>query len=95
MIRVRIELLPFGDASKARLLQELLIANVGGTADAGNYSVALSHSTTIKPEAGFPDHQRPTPAQTWKKGKVDAWSRKKKAPADLVMRALMSCLGVK
>jgi hypothetical protein len=41
MIYIRIELWPHGLSSKARLLHEGVIANVGGTATRGDYTYAL------------------------------------------------------
>lgn len=37
MLRVRIELVPYGQEDRARTLQTLTIANVGGTEERGEY----------------------------------------------------------
>jgi len=47
MIYVRIEIWPFGNKKEARLLSEVVIANVGGDNKHGEYEVRASH------EGGF------------------------------------------
>lgn len=42
MLRVTIELLPYGQEDKARTLQTLTIMNVGGTAERGTYICTLT-----------------------------------------------------
>lgn len=39
MIKVTIDLIPYGDENKTETISELLIANVGGTFEEGNYEV--------------------------------------------------------
>jgi hypothetical protein len=41
MSRCTIELLPGGDAARARIIGLVEIANIGGTSDVGEYAVAL------------------------------------------------------
>lgn len=43
MLRVKIELVPFGDETKAKTIGEMLIANDGtGTAEKGNYAAVVA-----------------------------------------------------
>lgn len=48
MIYVRLEMWPRGDRSRARLLHEGLIANVGGTETEGDYHALLSKGGGFK-----------------------------------------------
>ena len=92
MIYVRIELWPLGNRERARLLQEVHIANDGtGDRDRGNYRAMVSHSTTFR-GSGFADPQYPADSEVWKRGQVKNHDRKQ-APAALVWRALGACLG--
>jgi hypothetical protein len=72
MLYVRIELWPFGNRERARLLQEMHIANdATGDREAGNYRAAISHSTTFRGN-GFADPQRPADdgaVTTWRGGR--------------------------
>jgi len=78
MIRVTVELLPGGDASRARHLGTAEIANDGtGTAEAGNYVVTLS--------------KWGRPKQAWKRGAFSGFDRKRLGPWDLLLCALISC----
>ena len=80
MIVIKVEIWPYGDASKARSLGVAVIVNDGtGRATSGNYSVHLS-------TAG--DH-----ARKWKSGKVKQFPRKKLLAWDLIYRALGVTIG--
>jgi len=74
MLVVKIEMWPKGDKTKARVLGEAEIANVGGTQEVGDYDVRL-----LKWGAG---------RRTWKKGRVTGFPRLKLGPWDLLYRAL-------
>ena len=51
MIRVTIELLPFGDVSKAKKLSEIHIANDGsGSSDRGNYMARIHPEQKYTPK---------------------------------------------
>lgn len=92
MVYVRVELWPGGDRTKARLLQEATIANVGGTGEFGNYAVKVSHSTTYKGN-GFADPIRPALAEVWKSGGIAGHARKL-SPFHLVCKAVGAAIGV-
>lgn len=87
MIRIRIELLPFGYVDKSGVLQQAVrhlgtgvITNDGtGTIELGNYDVTLS--------------KWGDPAKVWKRGIVTKFNRKKFGPWDLLCLALCSALG--
>ncbi len=80
MIRVTIQLLPFGNEANARHLGTIDIANDGtGTAERGNYKVRL---------AGFRG-----PHSRWREGAVRDFPRKSRGPYDLLLRALIATVG--
>lgn len=80
MIRVTIQLLPFGSEAKARHLGTIDIANDGtGTAERGNYKVRL---------AGFRG-----PHTRWREGAVRDFPRISRGPYDLLLRALAATVG--
>ena len=93
MLRCRIELVPRGDESRARLIGIVEIANVGGTREVGNYSVVL------KKTPPFPGALR----AAWKRGllkgedddaiaaTVEGHHRTKRGSYDLLYRALKAC----
>lgn len=87
MVHVTIDLLPQGDDSKRRLLQELLIWNTGGTSEQGEYAACLSHSTTFRGQ-GFEGRVRaPEERAIWRRARGIPHVRKD-APAQLVANAL-------
>ena len=80
MIRVVIELVPYGDESQKRHLGTATIANDGtGTVQVGNYNVTLSK------------WGRPT--QTWKRGRVEGFPRQTRGAWDLLYLALEAIVG--
>ena len=74
MLVVTVELWPRGDRSRARHLGTARIANVGGTRERGEYSVALS-------KWGRPD-------ESWRTGVVRGFPRLQRGPWDLLLLAL-------
>lgn len=84
MILVTIEMLPGGDPKhpRRRLLQQIIIANVGGDDKTGHYDVAIPKSPEYAKSAGI-----------WKKGRVLNFPRLRLGPADLLLRALVACVG--
>lgn len=78
-----------GDKSKAYLLQEMTISNVGGNLEKGEYAAVLSHSTTFKGK-GLEDPNTPPAHAVWRRGTVRGFSRDL-SPATLVARALRAC----
>lgn len=93
MIRCTIELLPGGDESRARKIGLVEIANVGGTAQVGNYAVIL---TKTPPFSG-------ALKAAWKRGllrgedddaiaaTVEGHHRTLRGSYDLLYRALKAC----
>ena len=80
MIKVTVELLPFGDESKKKHLGIAYISNDGsGQENLGNYKVTLS-------KMGKPN-------ETWKLGTVIDFPRKKLGGWDLLYRALQDVVG--
>lgn len=91
-VYVRVELWPGGDRTKAKLLQEAMIANVGGDGTRGDYAVKVSHSTTYK-GSGFADARRPVPAEVWKEGRIANHARNL-SPFHLVCKAIGAAIGL-
>lgn len=90
MIYVRIELWPRGNRERARVLGEGTIANTADAADRanfGNYNVNLMKS---------PEYARPQNlGQTWRRGRVVNFPRKRLGPWDLLFRALAATVGAR
>ncbi|CAH1656977.1 conserved hypothetical protein [Hyphomicrobiales bacterium] len=82
MLVCNIEIWPGGNREKARDLGVVEIANIGGTAESGDYAVKLSKS----PEYA----QRPG---NWKRGAVTGFPRLRLGPYDLLLRALAAAIG--
>lgn len=91
-VYVRVELWPGGDRSKAKLLQEAIIANVGGTGTHGDYAVRVSHSTTFTGD-GFANPIRPTPAEVWREARIVGHARNL-SPFHLVCKAVGKAIGL-
>lgn len=96
MLRCTIELLPGGDASRARVIGLVEIANDGkGTLDIGHYNVVLKKTPPFR---GALEH-------AWKKGiyaataededvisgRVEGFHRQRRGSYDLLFRALKAC----
>jgi hypothetical protein len=80
MLRVTIDLLPYGDETTKRNLGVIEIANDGtGTKSRGNYMVR----TAIRGQ----------PKQTWRKGAVKDFPRLQLGVYDLLLRALVATVG--
>lgn len=81
MIRVTVELLPRGREAGKRVLGVAMIANDGtGTLDRGNYKIRLSKWA-------------PKVHETWKRGSITNFDRKRRGPWDLIFRALQETVG--
>lgn len=90
MVYVRIELWPRGDRSQAELLQELVIANEGGTERVGVYRAALSHCTRFR-GSGFANPALPAKAEVWKR--IDGVQHvRRRSPAHLALSVLSKLL---
>lgn len=100
MIYIRVEMWPMGDKSKARLLGEATIANVGGDGESGNYQTRLLKSpeyaaegNAIDLKSGDYDLVRIPANMIWKTGAVVKFPRKRLGPWDLLFRALRGTVG--
>lgn len=79
MLRITVELLPFGDATKAKVLGVCHLVNDGsGTLTQGNYYARFSRTGA----RGW-----------WKTGEVKGFPRKRLGQWDLLYRALRSIVG--
>ena len=81
MVVVKIEIWPHGDESKAREIGRAQIANVGGTADVGEYECRLAHAERFAHRSGW-----------WKIGKLSGFKRRTSSPYHLVMLAFGATL---
>ena len=83
MIRVTIELLPWGNEERKRTIGVVEIANDGtGDHETGNYNATLSKEPPIAKTRGV-----------WKRGRVEGFPRLKYGPYDLLYRVLKVCVG--
>jgi hypothetical protein len=80
MIVVKVMLWPRGDEAEEREIGRGLIANVGGSDVDGRYEVRLLDPPEIAERRG-----------PWRRGRVEAFARKRLGPWDLVLRALVAC----
>ena len=82
MIKVTMELWPFGQELGKRHLGTAIIGNdATGTASTGNYNITLSKAGGGKENT------------VWKKGRVEGFKRKKKLAWDLLYLALENIVG--
>lgn len=83
MLKITIELVPFGIKNASRKIGEIEIGNDGTSKDKdiGNYVVKLHKSPEYAKKPGI-----------WKKGFVKNFPRKKLGPYDLLYRALKACV---
>jgi hypothetical protein len=92
MLVIRIEIWPRGDHTAARSLGVATISNVGGTLETGNYECRLFKAPEYSKQAETrPLHQmltQPLAKETWRKGYVEKFPRRRLGPWDLVFRAL-------
>lgn len=80
MLRVTIELLPYGDETRKRHLGTCEIANdASGTPTRGNYHIRFS--------------RRGKPFSTWKETRVEGFPRKRLGAWDLLFLALRNIVG--
>ena len=83
MLRVTIELFPFGDESKRKTLGVIDISNNGkGTFIEGSYNFKLTKEPPIAKKQGI-----------WKKGCLDGFPRLRLGPYDLLYRVLHEAVG--
>lgn len=85
MIRVTIEMLPFGDDRRAYVMARGIIHNKGtGTRARGNYGAAISKVS----------HYRPLKAGGWlRKGEIKDFPRTRLGVWDLLYRSLRELVG--
>jgi len=80
MVRVTVELLPFGAETRKRHLGTMEISNDGsGGETVGNYRVRLSKWSR--------------PDSTWRTGEVMGFQRRRRGPWDLLLVALLATVG--
>lgn len=84
MIVCKIEMWPGGreDHPRKRELGRIMIANVGGSAERGDYEVVIPKSGEYAKSPGI-----------WKRGRVSNFPRLRLGPHDLLLRALIACIG--
>jgi hypothetical protein len=98
MLYIRIEIWPFGNRDKARVLGEATIANVGGDNNMANYEALISKfgGFKVKKNCAYPERDRvafPLASSTWKKTEIENFPRLKKGPWDLLYLVLYSVVG--
>ena len=57
MLRIKIELVPYGNENQARILHTVFVGNTGGSMETGNYSVWVDDDPR-----GYPEDGRPKPS---------------------------------
>ena len=82
MLVCKLEMWPGGAESKARELGRVMIANVGGTQSVGTYEVQIPKSAEYAKRPGI-----------WRRGRVNGFPRLRLGPIDLLLRALIACVG--
>jgi hypothetical protein len=84
VIVVKIEMWPGGFEARKREIGRVNITNVGGSSDVGHYKVEIPKSTEYAKRPGI-----------WKRGEVRDFPRLSLGPADLLLRALLACVGTR
>lgn len=84
MIVCKIEMWPGGrdDHPRKREIGRVVITNVGGSNQVGHYDVVIPKSAEYAKSGGI-----------WKRGQVFNFPRKRLGPHDLLLRALIACIG--
>ncbi len=82
MLVCKIEMWPKGDEATKYLLGEVRIAPIGGDRHLGHYSVELMKCAKIAKREGV-----------WRSSKVLNFQRMLQGPYDLLLRALIACVG--
>lgn len=83
MIVIDLQMWPRGDETKKYSLGAVVIVNVGGTLDMGEYEVRILKSASHGAKK----------AGVWKAGKVSGFPRLRLGATDLLLRALVACIG--
>lgn len=95
MIVVKLEMWPLGDQSKAREIGRTYIANVGGTAERGNYVAAVCRKgDTLVPKEiyqGDVPLRLPEHPNACRSGEVHDYPRLSYNVWRLIIRALKKC----
>ncbi len=85
MIRITIEMVPFGDEKRAYVMAQGIIHNDGrGTKARGNYGAAISRVSHFRPLVG---------GGWWKEGKIKDFPRTRLGVWDLLYQALRELVG--
>lgn len=103
MMYLRVEMWPKGDRSKAYLLGEATIENVGGTATQANYDVrfskrsgfSLKKADQAEPRAELLRVLRPLASSVWKSTRIEGFPRVARGVWDLLYRALVNTVGTR
>ncbi len=82
MLVCKIEMWPKGDEAAKYELGEVRIASIGGDRHIGHYSVELMKCAKIAKKEGV-----------WRSAKVLNFQRMLHGPYDLLLRALIACVG--
>lgn len=83
MIKIIVELHPFGDSSKKKVLAIANIINDGsGDLNNGNYDIKLSKVD-----------RKNEPVKIWKEGRVEGFKRQRKGVWDLLYLGLKNIIG--
>lgn len=103
MIYLRAEMWPQGDRSKAYLLGEATIENVGGSATSADYDArfskrsgfALKKADQAEPRAELLRVLRPLVSSVWKSTRVEGFPRSARGIWDLLYRALANTVATR
>jgi hypothetical protein len=96
MIVVKIEMWPSGNESHAREIGRTYIANVGGTAERGDYRVAVCRRNSIaRPRELYADQNAPAHTAQYPKAtrtaRVEGYPRLSYNVWRLILRSLRAC----
>jgi len=96
MIVIKVELWPFGDSSRAKILGTAKIANTGGTGTQGDYNCTICDAVEL-PEHSLEAYKilfhSKGNKRIWKECDVDNFPRKRLLVWDLLYRALKKIVG--
>jgi len=93
MIYVRVELWPFGDRTRSRLLGEATLANDGqGSESKGNYNIRLSNTGGFKRDPVEVADPNGSDRNVYRQARVENYPRKTLVMWHLISRALRSAL---
>lgn len=88
VIHIKIELWPMGDRKRAKILQEGIIHNTGGTDSIGEYEYLFSKQGGFKGDIATIDVKN-----VLRRGKIEGFPRLRLYAQDLLLRALTIAFG--